>query len=369
MRPIFKKIRGYNRGYSFTKFPRIDNIEDTKSIAVKGNPDKNIREKLNFLLKPKQTHPQCVIKLFSTDPIIHNLSSWGEKLSDSIHSTLKYISDKYGATNIHVVIDKSDKNFAGKFFEDLPGINIYLAPNIYPIDDFRILSPLILKKSFINACENTVFLNTKSILNIAEIINTQIVSDHIIFYSDYKEELKAVFKVIPQIKIKDILDFLNIPEEEVLIIGNGFIRGSLITDCSTIITDDTESITVLRKKVDKSGFMPFMRPGAGLDSYTNSFLPSKRLKFEMNIQGGLRPCVNCGYCAKVCPVLIYPSMLINLIEHGLFEEVQKMGVFDCIDCGLCSYVCPSKIQVAKTIKSGKERIFSECSLISGNNKL
>ncbi len=65
------------------------------------------------------------------------------------------------------------------------------------------------------------------------------------------------------------------------------------------------------------------------------------------------PCIRCGYCDLVCPVDIYPSLLLEASERGNTKFIKKLNVEACIDCSLCSYVCPSAIRV-----NPKQRIAS-----------
>jgi len=58
-----------------------------------------------------------------------------------------------------------------------------------------------------------------------------------------------------------------------------------------------------------------------------------RNKYQLTIDSGL--CVECGMCAKVCPVKIKPYMF-----KGTHIQVIKDG--DCLKCGLCVSACPKK---------------------------
>jgi len=58
-----------------------------------------------------------------------------------------------------------------------------------------------------------------------------------------------------------------------------------------------------------------------------------------------RPCIRCGYCDLVCPVDIYPSLLLEAEERGNTRFLSRLNLESCIDCSLCSYVCPSAIRV------------------------
>jgi electron transport complex protein RnfC len=71
------------------------------------------------------------------------------------------------------------------------------------------------------------------------------------------------------------------------------------------------------------------------------------------------PCIRCGYCNTVCPVDIYPQIIMEAEKKGDAERLKKLHVEVCIDCGLCSYVCPSRIRFTKYLIGGKKRIREE----------
>ncbi|TXT53897.1 MAG: putative Electron transport complex subunit C [Promethearchaeota archaeon] len=68
------------------------------------------------------------------------------------------------------------------------------------------------------------------------------------------------------------------------------------------------------------------------------------------------PCIRCGYCNSVCPVDIYPQLIMEAEKKKDAERLKKLHVEVCIDCGLCSYVCPSRIRFTKYLSGGKKRI-------------
>jgi electron transport complex protein RnfC len=70
-------------------------------------------------------------------------------------------------------------------------------------------------------------------------------------------------------------------------------------------------------------------------------------------------CIRCGYCNIICPVDIYPQMIMEAEKSEDAKMLTKLHVEDCIECGLCSYVCPSLIKFTKYLRGGKERIQSE----------
>ncbi len=72
----------------------------------------------------------------------------------------------------------------------------------------------------------------------------------------------------------------------------------------------------------------------------SAFGPEERSPYERE-----RACIRCGYCNMVCPVSIYPVLIMEAEKRGLVGRLRKLHAEDCIDCGLCSYVCPSVIKL------------------------
>ncbi len=64
-------------------------------------------------------------------------------------------------------------------------------------------------------------------------------------------------------------------------------------------------------------------------------------------------CIRCGYCNDVCPVDIYPNLIIEAQDIGDTDWLQKLNPGACIDCGLCAYVCPSHINFRPKMKKAK----------------
>jgi Na+-transporting NADH:ubiquinone oxidoreductase subunit A len=113
---------------------------------------------------------------------------------------------------------------------------------------------------------------------------------------------------------------------------------------------------------DREEFLGFIRPGYGKPSNSTAFLSAiRRRPFPMDCgqHGEIRACVNCGYCAKVCPVDILPQFTMKCLVADEVEEALAHGLLDCIECGLCTYVCPSKIELREALRKAKAQYYKE----------
>jgi Na+-transporting NADH:ubiquinone oxidoreductase subunit A len=81
-----------------------------------------------------------------------------------------------------------------------------------------------------------------------------------------------------------------------------------------------------------------------------------------SLNGGGRSCISCGKCVSVCPVDIYPQLLMKSIYANDIEESMKLGLLDCMNCGLCTYVCPSKINLDTLIAGMQSNLEKETRL-------
>lgn len=68
------------------------------------------------------------------------------------------------------------------------------------------------------------------------------------------------------------------------------------------------------------------------------------------------PCINCGKCAKACPMLLMPMYIDACALHGDLDGAIKYGAKNCIECGCCAYVCPAKRPLVQSIRLAKKKI-------------
>ncbi len=159
--------------------------------------------------------------------------------------------------------------------------------------------------------------------------------------------------------IKSILKTIG-KKDEICFISGGIFRG-YGTGFDDYLGFYENSVIVLSLG-KKREFLGFARPGINKNSYSRAFFSAiKKTPFELdcNTHGEERSCVNCGTCAKVCPVDIFPSFLMKAIYADEIEDALACGMLDCAECGLCTYVCPSKIELGTIIKNAKFNYYKE----------
>ncbi len=123
-----------------------------------------------------------------------------------------------------------------------------------------------------------------------------------------------------------------------------------------------ETSVMVVKDPHQGEFFGFVRPGFSKLSNSRTIMStffSKPLPADTGLHGEERPCVNCGYCAAVCPVNIMPQYTYKSLYADEIEDALKHGLLDCVECGLCSFVCPSKIDLTDFLIAARRRYHKE----------
>jgi len=149
---------------------------------------------------------------------------------------------------------------------------------------------------------------------------------------------------------------------EVRLVAGGALTGNAASGNSHLGLFE-KSLVLLPEGNVPGGFLAWAMPGAEAPSYSRAFLSSFRRRRELprdcNRHGGLRACIQCGFCAQVCPVDILPQLTYKAVLAGEVEESLSHGLLDCVECGLCSLVCPSKIELLKALREAREEFYEE----------
>ncbi|MBQ3597301.1 MAG: electron transport complex subunit RsxC [Clostridia bacterium] len=67
-------------------------------------------------------------------------------------------------------------------------------------------------------------------------------------------------------------------------------------------------------------------------------------------------CINCGVCAKNCPMRLMPMYIESYTLAGDYAGAEKYGAMNCIECGSCAYNCPAKRALVQSISLAKSKI-------------
>jgi len=124
-----------------------------------------------------------------------------------------------------------------------------------------------------------------------------------------------------------------------------------------------EAALVALPEGQEQQFLAFTQPGFDKYSFSRAFLsallPKKAWTLPTSVNGSHRACIECGACTEVCPVDLFPQLILKQVEGNDQEEAIALGMLDCTSCGICTYVCPSKIEISDIITEAKNKVFKE----------
>ncbi len=124
-----------------------------------------------------------------------------------------------------------------------------------------------------------------------------------------------------------VLDFLDAPAKDFERVALGSIMmGSSIPDPS----------------------VPLLKAHAGVTGFTED---------EPHPYEDKTWCIRCGYCNTVCPVDLYPQLIMKAAKKGDKKWMKKLNPDVCMDCGLCSFVCPSRINYKPILRRAKSEMW------------
>lgn len=77
---------------------------------------------------------------------------------------------------------------------------------------------------------------------------------------------------------------------------------------------------------------------------------------EEAFTGKPSPCINCGRCARVCPMRLMPMYIDLYTRSGDIDNAVKYGLANCIECGSCTYICPAKRTLVQSFRLAKKQL-------------
>ncbi len=145
-----------------------------------------------------------------------------------------------------------------------------------------------------------------------------------------------------------------------------FVAGGVLTgaraESASFLALHEKALTLIPEGDRPGGLLEWMLPGRQKPSYSRAFLSSwmpSSVPMDCNRHGGIRACIQCAFCMRVCPVDILPQLTYKAVLAGETEEALAHGLLDCVECGLCSLVCPSKIELLETLQRAKAAVREE----------
>jgi len=139
-------------------------------------------------------------------------------------------------------------------------------------------------------------------------------------------------------------------------------RSPFIRKCITISGDDIETAVTVRFAMGSSIKHVLASQGLKISDYNRSVVGGLMTGFAqyseltpLTYNSGIyliadkvtpiddiAPCINCGRCARICPVNIQVHLVNRMIEFGQLESARELNPEACHECGLCADVCPAQ---------------------------
>ena len=252
-----------------------------------------------------------VISGIEVDPFERNNTYIINNYSSKILETVDALINIFHFEKTYFCITDSDTEAVYNLTSNIgtyPNIKLKVLDNSYPLGLESVLVNRILTKKELKWNYN--YLTCEDVFNIYKILKKdQPISEKLVTVGGNALEESKVFSVKYGTKIGDLIKNVDIINDKYLVVQNGLIAGTVLSELNNIVTKNTRSI----------------------------FLNTKDTRKE-------KKCINCGLCMFKCPVGLNPK----LIKSGKGDKSK------CIHCGACTYVCPSLINFKKCLGEKNE---------------
>ena len=255
--------------------------------------------------------------------VIHN---YAEDILEAVDNIMEIMN----IPNAYIVMKENNTDsikMISKYIKTYPNIKISLVKDAYPNGWERLVVKNVLGIDYDRypSEKGIIVSNVSTIYAIYEMLEyNRPLTERVITITGpgikKKKNVKVKIGALASEVIKGIDGYKNI-KNPLFIAGGPMMGNSLPTD-EVIITKDINCLLVIEDHLEKN-----------------------------------LPCIKCGKCMEVCPVGIYPVMIMENRDNE--KKVKELNPSKCIECGLCSFTCPSKIEVREFVRIAKEKVKDE----------
>lgn len=281
-----------------------------------------------------RSYKTLLVMMDSTDPNNTINQTLAEQKTEEVVNGAKYFMSVTGVQHVTFVFTDANYKLASKLKKHILetkknyDFRIKFIPNKYPFDNPYIVAKLVAKAKI---SEKVSFLeagvsieSAESCYNFCRAVEfNKPVTTKVVTLDGDNVVRKGNYLVPIGLSIEKLLNFAGVEKKD----GKArLIRGNILSgdalcekDISLSLMDDTlllNNFNILEEKKEN-------------------------------------PCISCGKCASVCPVLLNPKEIDEAYLTEQFDMVSKLNVKSCINCGCCSYVCPARRFLTQRIQAAK----------------
>lgn len=289
---------------------------------------------LKYAYTGSRAYSNIFVLMDSTDPNNTVSQTLAEFKMEEVVNGAKYFMNITNATYITFIFTEKNRALAEKLKKHIAAnkknydYKIKFIPNKYPFDNSYLLAYLVGKKKITG---KTSFLDAGISIETAEscynfcraVEFNKPVTSKIVTIDGDNVIRKGNYSVQNGVSYESLLDFIGVEDKNCT---SMFIDGNLLNGTAQYNTDISVSLFT-----DTLMYMKYEKP-TNVEEY---------------------PCISCGKCAGVCPVLLNPQRIDRAYLAEDHDELAKLNIQSCIECGCCSYVCPSKRFLKQRIAAAK----------------
>ncbi len=289
---------------------------------------------LKYAYTGSRAYTTLFILMDSTDPNNTVNQTLAEFKMEEVVNGAKYFMNITNATTITFIFTEKNHRLAEKLKKHIAenkknyDYKIKFIPNRYPFDNSYLLAFLVGKKkitgkmSFLDA--GITIENAESCYNFCRAVEfNKPVTSKIITIDGDNVIRKGNYSVRNGVSYSALLDFIGIEDK----------------DCSAMFIDGN----LMNGKA-------LYDPDISITFFTNTIM---YMKYDKVTAVREYPCISCGKCAGVCPVLLNPQRIDRAYLSEDHDELVNLKIQSCIECGCCSYICPSKRFLTQRIAAAK----------------
>ena len=312
-----------------------------------------------IIASPQDTPRDIFISFFDSSPLAADFDFILKDKKDDINIALKALSKLVG-TKIYLNFKKETTTV--DLIENRDKYNINYFEGKYPAG---LVGTQINKIKPVNKGEIIWTINAVDLPIIGHAIRTgEFFPERLIALAGSEIKNTGYFKILSGADISSIITN-NTNSDNYRIISGNVLTGENISENPALGYYDT-MLTVIPEG-NKYEMFGWALPGLHKFSNSRTFLSllfsKKRFEINTNYHGGKRAFVVTGEYEKVCPLDIYPQLLVKAAITEDIDKMEELGIYEVIeeDVALWEFVCTSKIEVQTIIRNGLKLIRKEMS--------